>query len=62
MRKDIKTLVYDEELHLEAYRFEGIDYARFERSLCEALGKQADILLVFALDFIRLHKEDYFTA
>ncbi|WP_300624975.1 AraC family transcriptional regulator [uncultured Megasphaera sp.] len=24
MRKDIKTLVYDEELHLEAYRFEGI--------------------------------------
>lgn len=25
MRKDIKTLVYDEELHLEAYRFEGID-------------------------------------
>jgi AraC-like DNA-binding protein/mannose-6-phosphate isomerase-like protein (cupin superfamily) len=24
MRKEIKTLVYDEELHLEAYRFEGI--------------------------------------
>lgn len=24
MRKEIKTLVYDEELRLEAYRFEGI--------------------------------------
>ncbi len=24
MRKEIKTVVYDDELHIEAYRFEGI--------------------------------------
>ena len=72
LRADCRGMTDDEELFNEEfeeffmtpgyYEFKKMDYVRFEKSLYEALGEQADILLTFAVDFIKIHKENYFTV